>query len=140
MGRRKAREIALLVIFQMDLVAVTLDKALDFVLSELSITLEKKDYLQDLIYGIWKYREILDSLIQEYSDEWDISRMPVVDRNILRIAVYEMYFLEDVPNQVAINEAVELAKRYGGDDSSKFINGLLGSLIKNRPSIPEMGE
>jgi len=139
MSRRKARETALMVIFQMDLVKAELQDALDFVLQEFAVQPSAIDYARELASGVWEYRENLDGLIQRESTEWEVSRMAVVDRNILRLAVYEMFILNEVPDRVAINEAVELAKRFGGPESGKFVNGILGSLIKNDSSSPQTG-
>jgi N utilization substance protein B len=125
-------------IFQMDLVGLEQQKALDFVLEEFSVDPATAEYAQELVGGIWEYREMLDALIQRESSDWKVNRMAVVDRNILRLAIYEMYVLNKVPDRVAINEAVELSKRFGGPDSSKFINGILGSLIKKQSSLPEI--
>lgn len=72
----------------------------------------------------------IDSLLGSISEHWAVSRMPLVDRNILRLATYELLHLSDTPTSVAINEAVELAKVYGGDDSSKFVNGVLGRVAE----------
>ena len=128
-----------MVIFQMDLVKAELQDALDFVLQEFAVQPSAIDYARELASGVWEYRENLDGLIQRESTEWEVSRMAVVDRNILRLAVYEMFILNEVPDRVAINEAVELAKRFGGPESGKFVNGILGSLIKNDSSSPQTG-
>lgn len=136
-SRRRARETALMVIFQMDLVGMEEKQALDFVLAEFPLDAGGVEYAQGLIQGVWEYRETLDALIQRESAEWKVNRMAVVDRNILRLATYEMYILNNVPDRVAINEAVELSKRFGGPDSAKFINGILGSLVKNQTVVPE---
>jgi N utilization substance protein B len=124
-------------IFQMDLVGMEEQQAIDFVLAEFPLEAKGIEYAQMLIQGVWEYRETLDALIQRESAEWKVDRMAVVDRNILRLAIYEMYVLNNVPDRVAINEAVELSKRFGGSDSAKFINGILGSLVKNQTVVPE---
>ena len=124
-------------IFQMDLVGMEEQQALDFVLAEFPLETKGAEYAQMLIQGVWECRETLDALIQRESAEWKVNRMAVVDRNILRLAIYEMYVLNNVPDRVAINEAVELSKRFGGPDSAKFINGILGSLVKSQIKIPE---
>jgi len=129
-----------MVIFQMDLVGVEQQKALEFVLDEFPVDSAAVEYARELITGVWEYRETLDGLIQRESSEWKVNRMAVVDRNILRLAIYEMYVLNTVPDRVAINEAVELSKRFGGPDSGKFINGILGSLIKNQTAVPEVDQ
>jgi len=90
---------------------------------------EPTDYCRDAVLGVEAHQARIDRLIEETSDNWTLSRMPLVDRNILRLAVWEMLYRdEDVPDSVAINEAVEMAKVYGGEDSSKFVNGILGKL------------
>jgi N utilization substance protein B len=89
-----------------------------------------RTYAEHLVRGISAHRQELDSLIEGASRRWKVSRMPRVDRNILRVAAFEMLFSQgQVPPKVAINEAVELAKRFGGDESPGFINGVLDSLL-----------
>ena len=89
-------------------------------------------YAQDVLNGVLANNEAIDAKIGEFAIDWSLDRMPAVDRNILRIAVYEMFFAEDklVPN-VAINEAVEIAKIYGTDDTPRFINGVLGKMVRS---------
>ena len=87
------------------------------------------EYCRELVTGVESAQARIDGIIEDISQNWVVSRMPIVDRNILRLAAWEMlYHDEDVPDSVAINEAVEMAKVYGTDDSSKFINGILGRL------------
>ena len=74
----------------------------------------------------------IDASLADISEHWAVSRMPLVDRNILRLAVYEILYVDDIPDSVSINEAVEMAKSYGGEDSSKFVNGVLGRLAEIR--------
>lgn len=90
------------------------------------------EFCRELATGVESMMDQLDRVIGETSEHWSVSRMPLVDRNILRIATYELLNLPDVPPSVAINEAVELAKVYGGDDSSKFVNGVLGKIAEHR--------
>ncbi|RLB34036.1 MAG: transcription antitermination factor NusB, partial [Deltaproteobacteria bacterium] len=82
-------------------------------------------FSRDLVMGVWENREILDRLIGEASRHWRVERMSRLDRSILRIAAYEIRFVEDIPPRVSIDEAVELAKIYGGDASWRFVNGVL---------------
>ncbi|MCS7281230.1 MAG: transcription antitermination factor NusB [Desulfobacterota bacterium] len=89
------------------------------------------DYSKRLLLGIKKERESIDRLIREASKNWSLERITLVDRNILRIAIYEMLYLEDVPPLVAIDEAIELGKKYGNEDSGDFINGILDSIFKS---------
>lgn len=87
-------------------------------------------YAIEVAEGVERERAEIDELISSVSEHWSVFRMPVVDRNILRVAVWEMRHADDVPDSVAINEAVTLAKEYGGDDSSKFVNGVLGKIAR----------
>ena len=89
------------------------------------------DYARQLVSGVAEHRAELDRAISDSSQNWAISRMPVVDRSILRMAIYEMNYVDEVPQSVTINEAVELAKEFGGeDDSHRFVNGVLGKLAR----------
>lgn len=90
------------------------------------------EYARELATGVEAHLEDIDAVLGDVSEHWSVSRMPLVDRSILRVATYELLHSDDVPPSVAINEAVELAKVYGGEDSSKFINGVLGRIAERR--------
>ena len=92
------------------------------------LSVENADFIRHLIDGVMQYREQIDTRIQEHAPAWPIEQIPVVDRNILRLAIFEIMLDNIVPVKVAINEAVELAKTYGSERSSKFINGVLGTV------------
>jgi N utilization substance protein B len=104
---------------------------------------EPSEYCRALALGAETHQAAVDAEIEATSQHWSLMRMPFVDRNILRLAVYEILFEDDVPASVAINEAVEMAKVYGGDDSSKFVNGVLGKIAEvhaaqeDVPAVPE---
>ncbi len=87
---------------------------------------------RELVTGTSEHREEIDQLIRTQADNWRLERMPVVDRNILRLAIYEMLHEPEVPKLVVVDEAIELAKKYGSDQSGRFINGLLDGLLKQR--------
>ena len=87
------------------------------------------EYALLLVAGVQEHQADIDALIARYADHWTIARMPVIDRNLLRIAMFELLWREDIPVAVAINEAVELAKSLSTDDSGRFINGLLGKIV-----------
>ena len=89
---------------------------------------EPSEFCRTLVLGTEANLAVVDQRLSEVSEHWVVSRMPLVDRNILRLAVFELLFLDEVPPSVTINEAVELAKTYGGEDSSKFVNGVLGKI------------
>ncbi|MGM0842106.1 MAG: transcription antitermination factor NusB [Bacillota bacterium] len=128
MKRRVAREKALQALFQIDMSGIEPDVALTNVLEED----QKMDaYLQQLVLGFIKNQERIDGHIRENLEKWSFDRLAKVDRNILRLGVYELLFVEDVPNNVVINEAVEIAKIFGDDQSSKFINGVLSKVSQS---------
>jgi N utilization substance protein B len=94
------------------------------------------DYARELAIGTEQNGDVIDAEIESTSQHWSLMRMPFVDRNILRLAVYEILFESDVPDSVAINEAVEMAKAYGTDDSPKFVNGVLGRIAEVHGGAP----
>jgi len=134
MSRRKAREMALQALFQLDYNRTDKDEALQAVFSEREGTSDSaKLYAQELVKGTQAHLSEIDGIISANSSEWKIDRMAGVDRNITRIAVYEMRFgKEQLPPNIIINEAVELAKTFGTEESGRFINGVLGSLVKKQ--------
>lgn len=90
------------------------------------------EYAQRLVRGVGEYGTEVDALIREQAEHWRLERMPAVDRNILRLAIYEFLYERDVPKLVVVDEAIELAKKFGSKDSSRFVNGLLDGLLKNK--------
>ena len=130
-ARRKARKRALDVLYEADL----RDLAPGQVLTSYLDRIEKPrpdhmDYAVTLIEGVAKNRDRIDELIASYAVGWTIDRMPVVDRNLARIAVYELLYLPEIDDPVAISEAVELAKQMSTDDSPRFLNGILGRIAE----------
>lgn len=87
------------------------------------------DFARELVEGVNAHQRQLDELIGRYAPEWPVDQIAIVDRNILRMAIYEILLCDDTPVKVAINEAVELAKEFGSDSSGRFVNGVLGSLV-----------
>jgi transcription antitermination protein NusB len=87
-------------------------------------------YARELVVGVQSHRADADELIVRYADRWAIERMPVIDRNVVRMALYELFWRDDIPVAVAINEAVELVKSLSTDDSGRFVNGLLGRIVE----------
>lgn len=148
MSRRQARELALQVLFHVDVGRADPETALfhaftrEQVSDDAELHLSEKDaqYAKDLVQGTWERREETDGLIARYAKDWSVDRMAGVDRNILRMAIYEIIHQEDVPDSVVADEAVELAKAYAGVESSKFINGILGSVIRGLKQEAPSGE
>jgi len=129
--RRKARELALQALFALDMEKVLPDKDLDENLTafcasnEEKLTKTVKPFFLELVKGVNENHSQIDFFLDKYSKNWKISRMPVVDRNIMRIATFEFLKYSDIPRSVTINEAVEIGKKYGTRDSGSFINGVL---------------
>lgn len=134
MSRRIARELALQALFQLDFNQITPEEALQSVCEErkeVSSTVRK--YAHALLMGTLEQKAAIDKIISDTSKDWKVERMAGVDRNIVRLALYEMdYGTENLSAGVIINEAVELAKEFATDESSKFVNGILGSLVKQQ--------
>ena len=131
--RRKARELALQFLFEQDfqteaLDVESIDERQDRFFANFEVSAKAVPYARELISGIVGYRAELDSLIASNSRNWRVERMSLVDRNLLRIALFEIRYADDVPGRVAINEALEIAKRFSTDKSVAFINGILDSL------------
>lgn len=128
--RRRAREGALAVLYSSDITetsAVSIVEEGSYPSDDIAVS----EYAEALVTGVSAHVADIDARLASTSENWTVDRMPVVDRAILRIAVYEMLYVDDVPISVAINEAVELAKLYGGeDDSSRFVNGVLGRIAR----------
>lgn len=146
MKRRLAREIALQSLYQIDMNEVTPEAAIETVLDEARSDNEAdlqtgggelvgSSYLTDLVEGTIRRKEQIDETLSGYLTGWKVDRLSKVDRQILRLAAYEMLFGTEVPPKVVVNEAIELAKRFGSDESGKFVNGVLGKLIKELDRI-----
>lgn len=130
--RSRAREVVLQVLFEDDLNPDRKTiQADDFMRNRLNQDQELLDFARRLLAGVRKNRAELDELLKKTADNWSLERMAVVDRNILRIGAYEMLHA-DTPDKVAINEALELAKRFGAKQSSHFVNGILDRFVKER--------
>jgi transcription antitermination protein NusB len=125
--RRRARHQALHILYQREITEAPVTR----ILEEHAYSVEEgelTDFAREVLAGVEVHQARIDGIIEDLSENWSLSRMPLVDRSILRLAAYEMLYRDDVPDSVAINEAVEMAKVYGGEDSSKFVNGILGRL------------
>ncbi|TET39842.1 MAG: transcription antitermination factor NusB [Dehalococcoidia bacterium] len=126
--RRKARTIALQTLFEVDCVAHDAGETLDRLLEEASLPEEGALFARELVGGVLKNRERIDTMIQSYAPAWPVAQLAAIDRNILRLAIFEILLNNKVPVKAAINEAVELAKTFGSENSPKFINGVLGTV------------
>jgi len=126
--RRKARAVALQALYEIDTTQHEADRVLDRLLAEESLSEENNAFVRQLVGQARQHRQEIDGHIKRFAPTWPIEQISVIDRNILRLAISEILFDNVVTIKVAINEAVELAKKFGGESSSKFVNGVLGSL------------
>ncbi len=132
---RQARILALQALYELDTTHHAAADALAHRLEDQPLTAEGEAFLRRLVSGVVQYYERLDALIQNYAPAWPVDQIAVIDRNVLRIALFELSNLADTPPKVAINEAVDLAKQFGSDSSSRFVNGVLGSAVTERERI-----
>lgn len=130
-GRRKARSIALQALYEIDAVQHDPGETLKHLQEEANLSAENVNFARELVDGVVKYKEKLDAQIHRYAPAWPTEQIAVIDRNILRLAIFEILIDNKIPVKVAINEAIELAKNFGGDSSPKFINGVLGAVSAN---------
>lgn len=137
-GRRQAREWAVQFLFQTEFNPGDLDPALTVFWNDEEKKPSDRDrtYVNDVVRGVLEKQREIDRTISKYTDNWDVDRLGVLDRTVLRVATFEMLFRGDIPPVVSINEAVEIAKAYSGKDSGRFVNGVLDRIQKelNRPS------
>ncbi len=133
--RTKARSIALQVLFEIDLVDHPLSVALKYRLEDASLDERLSEFVHKIVQGVWPMYQQLDEFIAAHAPEWPLDQVATIDRNILRIALWEFAVNGETPIKVAINEAVELAKTFGSDSSPRFVNGVLGSLAARENEI-----
>ncbi len=127
-ARRRARALALQALYEVDSVGHDVDGVLNRLLDETRLSEENSAFVRDLVIGVVRDKEKIDLDIQRSAPAWPVEQLAVVDRNILRLAIFEILLDNKVPVKVAINEAVELAKTFGSDNSPKFVNGVLGAI------------
>lgn len=137
MKRRDTRQIILQILFQMDFTKIGPDEAIEYMLEEHEINEDELNFIKEIVYGTNENIINLDKEITKYTKGWTIDRLPNIDRSILRMSTYELLYKNDTPVKVVLNEAIELAKLFGSDDSPKFINGVLGSIVKKNPTTFE---
>jgi N utilization substance protein B len=130
--RRSGRELAFRLLFQCDVGGQPLDEVIEVGRAESDATEDVWLFAEELARGAWSAHAELDKYITRYAAGWTLERMANADRNLLRLALYEILYREDIPQSVSINEAVELAKRYSTQESAKFINGILGSFAREK--------
>lgn len=131
-ARRKARKRALDFLYEADIRGAT---ALTLLSERPAEELSQGDYVRELLVGVEEHLLKIDELITTYAQGWDMDRMPAIDRNILRIALFEILWLSNLDDEIAVSEAVEIATELSTDDSAKYINGVLGRIVILKPSF-----
>ncbi len=129
-ARRKAREIALQMLYQMEVNPGELEAALELFWKDISASQPVKEFVNRIVQGVNARQEEIDALLARHSEHWRLSRMDMVDKSILRMGVFEIMFCEDIPVKVAMNEAVDLGKKFGAEESGAFINGILDKISR----------
>ena len=127
-SRRRSREMAVQVLYQVDMAQSDISEALRVFCDHFEAPESIRDFAIELANGAHGHQEEIDSLIKQFSEHWRLERMPIVDRNVLRLAIFELLYRPDIPAKVSINEAVDLGKRYGSSESGAFINGILDKI------------
>ena len=131
-ARRKARKRALDFLYEADIRGAT---ALSLLSERPAEELSQGDYVRELLVGVEEHLSKIDELITTYAQGWDMDRMPAIDRNILRIALFEILWISNLDDEIAVSEAVEIATELSTDDSAKYINGVLGRIVILKPSF-----
>lgn len=133
--RRKAREDTLRILFRLEFENKQIEKTLDQYWKSKKASEEIKEYSTWLVNGVISDQAKIDNIIQQVSEHWRISRMALVDRNILRMAVFELLYEENIAPAIVINEAIEIAKKYSGEEAATFVNGILDAVRKDLKDI-----
>lgn len=126
--RRKAREFAMQALFYLDVQQNDSPELVERFCNNFSLPEGARPFFQLLVYGVLNGKAEIDALIEKFSKNWQLSRMSYVDRNVMRIAVFEMLYCADIPTKVTINEAIDVGKKFGSEESGAFINGIIDSI------------
>ncbi len=129
-SRRAARELALNVLYQVDVARIPPQEALETAIDSTGLEAPAADFARTLVDGTLRHIKDIDDTLRRLSVGWELERQPAVDRNILRMAIFEVLHLDYIPPSVSINEAVELAKKFSTEESGRFVNGVLGTLVR----------
>jgi N utilization substance protein B len=129
LSRRKAREVAFKVLFQVDQVEADPHKAFRYLMHDEQLAEKDRDFSWELVEGSLSHIEEIDEKISRFAKDWTLERMSAVDKNVMRIAVFEILFTEDSQSVVAIDEAIEISKRYGEENSGSFVNAILDKIL-----------
>jgi N utilization substance protein B len=134
-GRRKARSMTLQALYEIDCTDHAIEEVIGSHIDDENLSTRDEQFFREFVCGVLKHKKRLDALIHRHAPEWPVSQMAIIDRNILRMAIYELAVSQNTPLKVAINEAVELAKVFGSDSTPRFINGVLGTLAAKQADL-----
>lgn len=128
MGRRASREMAMKLLYQMEIQKEDREEQLSEAYEANSLNEKDRSYITDVVQGVFKNQQFIDALVMEYAKGWKLNRISKVDLSVLRLCIYELHYRHDIPWSVSVNEAVELAKKYSGEEAGSFVNGILGRI------------
>ena len=131
MGRRASRDITMKLLYQLEVQKEDRQEQIDLVLEQEGLSSNDKEYIKDVLEGVNKNKDEIDERIRVALKGWTLDRISKIELSILRLALYEMKYRDDIPAKVSFNEAIELTKRYVGEDKTAFVNGLLGKYIND---------
>jgi len=131
--RRKSREIAIQILYQLEINEADIEDAVDTYWDAYQPSGDLKEFSSHILHGVFMHHREIDTIIGKTSNHWSLSRMPAVDRSILRAAIFEILYCPDIPLKVTIDEAIELAKKFGTEKSSAFVNGILDKVAHQFP-------
>jgi N utilization substance protein B len=138
--RRNARELALKILFQIEVGKFSPEEALATSFEQVRPAAEDQEYVTEIVEGVGRESRELDAIISELAEGWRLDRLAKVDKNVLRAALYELRHRTDLPASVVVNDAVEVAKKYSTEDSGRFVNGILGSFLRSKGQSTESRE
>lgn len=130
MGRRASREAAMKLLYQVGIQKEDREWQIEYVLKSRPFDNRDKEYIKDIVWGVLNNKEKIDNLIEKHAIGWKLNRISRVDLSILRVGIYEILFRDDIPYNVSVNEAIELAKKYSTEEAGSFINGILSKVPK----------
>ena len=131
--RRKSREIAIQILYQLEINEADIEDAVDTYWDAYQPSRDLKEFSSHILHGVFMHHREIDTIISKTSNHWSLRRMPAVDRSILRAAIFEILYCPDIPLKVTIDEAIELAKKFGTEKSSAFVNGILDKVAHQFP-------
>ncbi len=129
--RRDGREWAVQMMFRLDMNPCDNEQLFDEFFSAIDAKKKAREFAEMLVKGVREHRDEIDALIEKYAENWDLNRMATIDRNVMRMAIYEMLYCDDIPPVVSINEAVDIAKYFNKADSGRFVNGILDKIRRS---------